>query len=146
MGCGRRQTCAVPRRITRSSESRCCQERAAFRLGAARPGATVPRRVATIAQRIRQRRLELGLSLREASSEGVSATHVYRLEQGDRRPSMKALRSLATTLDVSVHWLETGEDDPATELARLVLEYRERALPVRARTLARKVLASSARR
>jgi transcriptional regulator with XRE-family HTH domain len=97
--------------------------------------------MATIAQRIRQRRLELGLSLREAASEGVSATHIYRLESGDRRPSIKALRSLATTLDVSVHWLETGEDDPAAELARLVLENRDRVLPARARKLAQKVLA-----
>jgi transcriptional regulator with XRE-family HTH domain len=97
--------------------------------------------VATIAQRIRQRRLELGLSLREASSEGVSATHIYRLEHGDRQPSMKALRSLATKLDVSVHWLETGEDDPAAELARLVLAHRDRVLPARARKLAQRVLA-----
>jgi transcriptional regulator with XRE-family HTH domain len=97
--------------------------------------------VATIAQRIRQRRLELGLSLREAASHGVSATHIYRLENGDRRPSIKALRALAATLDVSVHWLETGEDDPAAELARLVLEHRDRALPARARKLAQKVLA-----
>jgi transcriptional regulator with XRE-family HTH domain len=99
--------------------------------------------VATIAQRIRQRRLELGLSLREAACKGVSATHVYRLEHGDRRPSVKALRALATKLDVSVHWLETGEDDPAAELARLVLAYRDHVLPARARKLAQAVLASS---
>jgi transcriptional regulator with XRE-family HTH domain len=99
--------------------------------------------VATIAQRIRQRRLELGLSLREAACEGVSATHVYRLEQGERRASVKALRALATRLDVSVHWLETGEDDPAAELARVVLAYRDRVLPARARKLAQAVLASS---
>jgi transcriptional regulator with XRE-family HTH domain len=96
--------------------------------------------VATIAQRIRQRRLELGLSLREAACEGVSATHVYRLENGDRRPSMKALRALARQLDVSVHWLETGQDDPAAELARLVLANRGRALPTRAQKLAQAVL------
>jgi transcriptional regulator with XRE-family HTH domain len=100
----------------------------------------------TVAQRIRQRRLELGLSLREAASEGVSATHIYRLERGERQPSVKALRALAKTFDVSVHWLETGEDDPAAELARLVLAHRDRVLPARGRTLARKVLASSARR
>jgi transcriptional regulator with XRE-family HTH domain len=99
--------------------------------------------MATIAQRIHQRRLDLGLSLREAACPGVSATHIYRLEHGDRRPSMKALRALATKLDVSVHWLETGEDDPGAELARLVLAYRGRVLPGRARKLAQAVLASS---
>ncbi len=56
---------------------------------------------------------------------------------------MKALRALATKLDVSVHWLETGQDDPAVELARLVLAYRDRALPARARKLAQAVLTSS---
>jgi len=65
------------------------------------------------------------------------------LEKGERRPSGKALRALAAKLDVSVHWLETGEDDPAEELARLVLESRGRPLPARAGALARAVLRKS---
>jgi transcriptional regulator with XRE-family HTH domain len=102
--------------------------------------------VATVAQRIRKRRLELGLSQRAAACEGVSAAHICRLESGDRSPSGKALRALAARLDVSVHWLETGEDDPAEDLARLVLEFRGRALPARARVLAQAVLSDPARR
>jgi hypothetical protein len=43
-------------------------------------------------------------------------------------------------LGVSVHWLETGEADPAEALARLVLEHRGRALPTAALRLARRVL------
>jgi hypothetical protein len=41
-----------------------------------------------------------------------------------------------------VHWLETGEYDPAERLAPLVLEHRGRLLPSKAIALARKVLKS----
>ncbi len=53
---------------------------------------------------------------------------------------MKALRKLAPKLGVSPHWLETGQDDPAEELARLVLEHRGGQLPRQATTLARTIL------
>jgi transcriptional regulator with XRE-family HTH domain len=96
--------------------------------------------MATIGKRIRERRLELGLSLRQAACKGVSASHVSRIEQGGRHPSAKALRALAAKLDVSAYWLETGKHDPAEALARLVLEHRGRELPPRADTLARSVL------
>jgi transcriptional regulator with XRE-family HTH domain len=94
-------------------------------------------------QRIRERRLELGLSQREAACEGVSAAYICLLESGERLPSVKALRALAAKFDVSTHWLETGEDDPGEELARLVLEFRGRVLPTRARELAQAVLKTS---
>jgi hypothetical protein len=51
-----------------------------------------------------------------------------------------ALRKLAPKLAVSPHWLETGDDDPAEELARLVFEHRGRPLPRRADRLARSIL------
>jgi transcriptional regulator with XRE-family HTH domain len=95
--------------------------------------------VTTVGERIRQRRLELGLSQRELASEGVSYAYISRLEAGTREPSVKALRKLAPKLGVSVHWLETGDEDPAEELARLVLEH-ESALPPQATALARHVL------
>lgn len=78
--------------------------------------------------------------MRQVASERVSPSYVSRLERGIRRPSTATLRALAAKLDVSVHWLETGEDDPAETLARLVLEHRGRPLPPRAGTLARVIL------
>jgi hypothetical protein len=53
---------------------------------------------------------------------------------------VNALRKLAPELGVSAHWFETGEDDPAEELARLVLEHCGRALPRRATVLAHTIL------
>jgi transcriptional regulator with XRE-family HTH domain len=103
-------------------------------------GASVGPHMATVGDRIRQRRLELGLSQRELASEGVTYAYISRLEANARTPSIKALRKLATKLDVSVHWLETGEQDPAAQLAQLVLEHQRRPLPRRAITLARAVL------
>jgi transcriptional regulator with XRE-family HTH domain len=94
----------------------------------------------TVGERIRQRRLELGLSQRALAGEGVSYAYVSRLEANTRTPSTKALRVLAPKLGVSVHWLETGEQDPAEQLAQLVLEHRGRPLPSRASTLARALL------
>jgi transcriptional regulator with XRE-family HTH domain len=94
----------------------------------------------SIAERVRKRRQALGLSLREVACDGVSASYISRLERGDRLASAKVLRTLAAKLDVSVYWLETGVDDPAEALARLVLEYRGRPLPPRASALARAVL------
>jgi transcriptional regulator with XRE-family HTH domain len=96
--------------------------------------------MATIGDRIRNRRLELGLSLRDVSQTGLSPGYVSRVERGERQASGKALRGLASSLEVSVHWLETGREDPAETLAQLVLEHRGKPLPSRATTLARQVL------
>jgi transcriptional regulator with XRE-family HTH domain len=98
--------------------------------------------MSTIGDRIRQRRLALGLSQRELASEGVTYAYISRLEANARRPSIRALRQLAPKLGVSVHWLETGEADPAEQLAQIVLEHRGRPLPQIATRLARKVLNS----
>ncbi len=84
--------------------------------------------------------MELGLSQRELASEGVSYAYISRLEADARRPSIRALRTLAPKLGVSAHWLETGETDPAEDLAHIVLEHRGRPLPRAAVPLARKVL------
>src|SRR2546423_1967974 len=95
--------------------------------------------MATVGDRIRARRLELGLSQRQLSAPGVSYAYISRLEANARRRSMKVLRALAPKLQASVHWLETGEPDPAEQLARLVLEHAD-ALPQQAIALARAVL------
>src|SRR5437868_3333057 len=94
----------------------------------------------SVGDRIRQRRLALVLSQRELASEGVSYAYISRLEANTRQPSVKALRKLAPKLGVSPHWLETGEDDPAEQLARLVLQHRGRPLPRQALKLARAIL------
>jgi transcriptional regulator with XRE-family HTH domain len=96
--------------------------------------------IATIGERIRSRRIALGLSLREVARPGLSPGYVSRLERGERQASMKALRLLAPVLECSAHWLETGRDDPAELLAQLVLEHRGQPLPKQAATLARQVL------
>lgn len=101
---------------------------------------------ATVGERIRSRRLELGLSQRELATEGVSYAYISRLESNDRRASVSALRKIAPMLGVSVYWLETGDPDPAEELARLVLEHRGRPLPAGAARLARRVLRAGAAR
>ena len=99
--------------------------------------------MATVGDRIHQRRVELGLSQRQLASEGVSYAYISRLEANIRQPSVKAVRKLAATLGVSAHWLETGDDDPAHELARLVLQHRGRPLPQRAVKLAHAVLSDT---
>jgi transcriptional regulator with XRE-family HTH domain len=94
--------------------------------------------------RIRQRRLELGLTQRELGGPGTSGSFVSRIESGHRDPSVKAPRKLAAKLDVSTYWLETGEEDPAIDLAQLVLEHQP-MLPPRARRLAEAILRSTPR-
>jgi transcriptional regulator with XRE-family HTH domain len=99
-----------------------------------------------VGERIRRRRRELGLSQRQLASEGVSYSYLSRVEAGDRTPSVKALRRISSKLGVSVHWLETGAEDPALELARLVLGAGEDSrLPQRARVIARRLLAGASR-
>lgn len=99
----------------------------------------------TVGDRIRTRRLELGLSQRELACDGVSYAYISRLEANTRTPSVKALRKLAAKLDVSLHWLETGTPDPAEQLAQLVLDHHGRPLPPQAARLARAVLAARQR-
>jgi transcriptional regulator with XRE-family HTH domain len=86
--------------------------------------------MATVGDRIQQRRVQLGLAQRELADQGVSAQYISKVEQGRRHPSVKALRKLAPKLGVSVHWLETGQEDPAEELALLVLDREPSTSPL----------------
>ncbi len=95
--------------------------------------------------RIRQRRLALGLTMRGLAGPGVSAGYIARVENGQRRPSVEALRVLTGRLGVSSHWLETGSEDPAIELAELVLDHRGEVLPRQATALARNIIAGKPR-
>ena len=96
----------------------------------------------TVGDRIRERRLELGLSQRQLSCDGVSYAYISRLESNTRTASITALRKIAQRLDVSAHWLETGNHDPAETLAQLVIDHQGRLLPPKAITLARDILRS----
>jgi transcriptional regulator with XRE-family HTH domain len=95
-----------------------------------------------VGERIRTRRLELGLSQRELSAPGVSYAYISRIEAGFRRPSVKALRKLAPKLGVSVHWLETGREDPAEQLARMVRDGHGQPISDEALALANEILAA----
>jgi transcriptional regulator with XRE-family HTH domain len=95
---------------------------------------------AAIGRRLRQRRESLGLSQRDLSEPGVSYAYISRIESGARTPSVKALRKLAPKLGVSVDWLETGEQSPGEQLARLVLDHAGQPLPATAVKLAHRVL------
>jgi transcriptional regulator with XRE-family HTH domain len=94
----------------------------------------------SIGERVRARRRELGLSQRDVSEAGLTYAYVSRIEAGQRTPSVKALRKLAPKLKTTVAWLETGQEDPAYQLARLVLEHRGQPLPPAALRIARQVL------
>jgi transcriptional regulator with XRE-family HTH domain len=78
--------------------------------------------------------------MRALACDGASASYIARLENDERRPTRDVLSLLAPRLGVSICWLETGERDPAEQLAELVLASEGQALPPRAATLARRVL------
>ncbi|AYH42720.1 helix-turn-helix transcriptional regulator [Azoarcus sp. DN11] len=73
-----------------------------------------------IAERLRQRRKELDLSVEElsvltskfeyASAEGISVPTLYRYEKGDRLPGARELRLLSDSLNVSPNWLILGHE------------------------------------
>jgi transcriptional regulator with XRE-family HTH domain len=109
-----------------------------------RAGREYNRPVPRVGERILTRRRELGLSRRDLAVKGLSVAYIKDAERGKRKPSGKALRKLAPTLGVSVYWLETGRNDSAVQLARLVLAHEGRTLVVgRAAELARAVLADA---
>ena len=61
-----------------------------------------------IGQRIRRLRLQRGLSQRGLAQPGLSYAYLSRIEAGQRRPSLAALRIAARRLGVSLEYLETG--------------------------------------
>lgn len=85
----------------------------------------------TIGQRVRRLRILAGLSQRELQTERVSYAYLSRIENEQRVPSVKALRELAPKLGVSVHYLETGDEDPLWTAWRVIddlLRERDRTL------------------
>src|SRR5438552_12723517 len=82
----------------------------------------------TIGERLRRLRLERGLSQRELSEPGVSYAYISRIEGGARRPSVKALRTLARKLGVSADYLETGSEIRDTDARELQIADAELGL------------------
>src|ERR671932_2871849 len=82
----------------------------------------------SIGQRLRRLRLEKGLSQRELAGPGVSYAYVSRIEGGQRRPSLRAVRVLARKLGVTAEYLETGSDIDDTEARELHIADAELAL------------------
>jgi transcriptional regulator with XRE-family HTH domain len=83
-----------------------------------------------IGVRLRRLRLERGLSQRELAGPGVSYAYISRIEAGTRRPSVKALRTLARTLGVSPEYLETGSELRAVDERELRLADAELRLRI----------------
>ena len=75
----------------------------------------------TVGQRVRRLRLARGLSQRSLSGPGVSYAYVSRIEGGQRKPSLKALRYLAGKLGVDPEYLEDGRGIPAAKERELRL-------------------------
>jgi transcriptional regulator with XRE-family HTH domain len=94
---------------------------------------------AAIGRRLREAREAAGLSQRDLAEPGASYAYISRIEAGMRLPSIRVLRKLAPKLGVSVSWLETGEEDPSTKIARWVLADAHDA-PANIRSLARSIL------
>jgi transcriptional regulator with XRE-family HTH domain len=75
----------------------------------------------TLGERLRARRRELGLNISQvADAAGLSLPYVSNLERGHGNPTLEALRSLATALDMPITGLlDAGE--PEEVLADLAL-------------------------
>ena len=83
------------------------------------------KRPETVGERLRRLRLERGLSQRDLAAPGVSYAYISRIEADARRPSVKALRKLATTLGVTAGYLETGSEIEGAEARELRLSELE---------------------
>ncbi len=82
----------------------------------------------TIGERLCRIREEHGLTQRDISAPGVSPQYVSKVERGERTPSVKALRRLATNLGVSAQFLETGHDLAEAEVRDFRLDDADLAL------------------
>ena len=63
---------------------------------------------AAVGRRLKDARVQAGLSQRQLSFPGCSAAYISRLEAGDRVPSLQLLRKLAAKLTADEEFLATG--------------------------------------
>lgn len=83
----------------------------------------------TIGERLKRLRTERGLTQKEIAAPGVGHAYISRIEEGERNPSLRALRLLAENLGVTLEYLETGREIPLAlereyQLASAELELR----------------------
>ena len=84
---------------------------------------------ALLGQRLRAARVAAGLTQGDAGGPELSTAYVSRIEAGSRRPSARALQTLAERLGTTPEeLLHTPEEDPGTTELRLTLDYAELAL------------------
>ena len=77
-----------------------------------------------VAQRLREARLNAGMSLRQLAYDGCTAPYISAIENGRRVPSLQVVKRLAQRLGVSPEWLATGsadETEPKLVAAELAL-------------------------
>ena len=60
-------------------------------------------------RRLRETRLQAGMSQRQLSFTGCGPAYISRIEAGLRVPSLQMIHLLAERLNVSRDWLATGE-------------------------------------
>lgn len=75
-----------------------------------------------VGRRIRECRVAAGLSQRQVAFQGCSAAYISRLEAGDRTPSGHLLEELASRIDTSAAYLETGQHLTAIYLPQHLVE------------------------
>ena len=68
-----------------------------------------------IGRRIRRLRVARGLSQKEIAGRGISDSYVSRIESGQKVPSLRVLKHLASRLGVDVEYLESGRAIPAAK-------------------------------
>jgi len=83
---------------------------------------------ATLGQRLRTLRKELGLSQSDLAGDLVSPSYVSLIESGQRSPERDVLEGLARRLNCSVQYLESGIAPEETTEQRLRLQFAEIAL------------------
>lgn len=67
--------------------------------------------VSTFAHRVRQRRVELGLSQEKlAELSGLDRTYISGIERGVRNPTLSTAERVAQALGVPLAWLVTPRD------------------------------------
>jgi tetratricopeptide (TPR) repeat protein len=69
-----------------------------------------------VGRRLRQARLDAGMSQRQLSFPGCTAAYISRIETGDRVPSLQMVHELAGRIGVAPGWLATGVEERQREL------------------------------